>query len=583
MPDTLDRYKTLSYDVPSVTQQWELYGVGLNNLGRDGEPVERSVPRPGPRELLVRTDACGICFSDVKIFSQGGRHPRLQGRDLQTEPVVMGHEVALTVVEVGEELRDRFRPGERYIVQADVYYQGRGIAYGYVLTGGFTQYEIIPPEIIEGDEGCYLLPVREETGYSEAALAEPWACVEASYRIPLRREPKPGGRMLIVNAAAGEWRLNGLLAARPQSLLFAGGPGAGASVEIALSNEDRVRGKVIELGDPATLAARAQEASGGELDDIVVLGTPEPALVEALQTALAKQGVLCICATEPMSRPTQVDVGRVHYWGWQFIGTTSRDPLDAYRATRDTELRADGAAWIIGAGGPLGQMHVQRALEMPNGPRLLVVSQTRGTPGRVEKLRERFAPLAERKGVRFACLSPDEADPDAFDTALRELAPAGFHDVVGSANAAATISQGSRHLADGGGLNIFAGIPVGTLADLDLSDVYLRNVRYWGSSGSRISDLRETLRKAEDGELSTNDVVAAVGGLSAVRDGLAAVEARKLPGKIVIYTQIADLPLTPIEDLAAALPSVAARLKDGRYWSREAEAELLRLKLSLER
>jgi hypothetical protein len=114
---------------------------------------------------------------------------------------------------------------------------------------------------------------------------------------------------------------------------------------------------------------------------------------------------------------------------------------------------------------------------------------------------------------------------------------------------------------------------------LDLSDVYLRDVRVIGHTASTIDDLRLMLHQAESGELAPNRSVAAVGSLSAARDGLQAVMDTLFPGKIVIYPQIEHLPLTPLPELKDKLPSVYARLKDGREWTNEAEQEFLRLML----
>ena len=51
------------------------------------------------------------------------------------------------------------------------------------------------------------------------------------------------------------------------------------------------------------------------------------------------------------------------------------------------------------------------------------------------------------------------------------------------------------------------------------------------------------------------------------------------PGKIVIYPQIREMPLTALADLQEVLPSVYRKLKDGREWTVEAEREFLRLML----
>ena len=128
--------------VPDRMLRWELYGAGLESLGRDDAPLLRDVPRPGPGELLARVDACGICFSDIKIINLGGRHPRLQGRDLAADPVVMGHEVSVTIVAAGPGVPAPFGPGQRAIIQADVYSGGINKAFGYRIAGGSDEVSI---------------------------------------------------------------------------------------------------------------------------------------------------------------------------------------------------------------------------------------------------------------------------------------------------------------------------------------------------------------------------------------------------------------------------------------------------------
>ncbi len=106
-----------------------------------------------------------------------------------------------------------------------------------------------------------------------------------------------------------------------------------------------------------------------------------------------------------------------------------------------------------------------------------------------------------------------------------------------------------------------------------------KDARIIGHSASTIDDLRLTLFQAETGQLSPNRSVAAVGSLSAARDGLQAVLDTTFPGKVVIFPHIKDMPLTALPDLKDTLPSVYAKLKDGREWTVEAEEEFLRLML----
>ena len=113
-----------------------MYGAGVESIGKDNAPEAFEVPEPGADQLLVRIDAVGLCFSDVKLINQGGAHPKLYNRDLKIEPTRLGHEATLTVVKVGEQLEGQFKPGERYAMQPDIYQNGKSTAYGYTVPGG---------------------------------------------------------------------------------------------------------------------------------------------------------------------------------------------------------------------------------------------------------------------------------------------------------------------------------------------------------------------------------------------------------------------------------------------------------------
>ena len=155
----------------------------------------------------------------------------------------------------------------------------------------------------------------------------------------------------------------------------------------------------------------------------------------------------------------------------------------------------------------------------------------------------------------------------------------GFDDIIVLAPVPFVIGDAANWLAPEGVMNVFAGVARGTMVALDLSDVYQRDVRVIGHSASTIDDLRLMLQQAESGELSPNRSVAAIGSLSAAKDGLQAVKDTVFPGKVVIYPTINELPLTPLPELKDRLPTVYEKLKDGREWTVEAEEEFLRLML----
>ena len=123
-------------------------------------------------------------------------------------------------------------------------------------------------------------------------------------------------------------------------------------------------------------------------------------------------------------------------------------------------------------------------------------------------------------------------------------------------------------------LVLFAGLPVGTRAPLDLSPVFLRGAQYTGTSGSRILDQELVVEKTLLGQLSPGRALAAVGGIEAAADGLQAMIDGRFPGKIVIFPQLRGLPLTSLEDLAVGDQELAEALGDGGTWTSEAEAVL---------
>ena len=91
--DNLKRYKDLKYRIPERTQAWRIYGKGMENFGdkKDSEnrrPSIIPIPEPKDDEILVRSDAVGLCFSDTKIIKLGPDHPRLKGRNMRENPVI---------------------------------------------------------------------------------------------------------------------------------------------------------------------------------------------------------------------------------------------------------------------------------------------------------------------------------------------------------------------------------------------------------------------------------------------------------------------------------------------------------------
>ena len=568
--EAYEAYRRPPTRLPDENLGWNTYGVGVEAMGRDGAPEHIDVTHPGPDQLLVRVDAVGLCYSDVKLIRQGGNHPKLYGRDLSEEPTRLGHEATVTVVEVGEDLADRYQPGQRLAIQPDIYVGGRSTAYGYTIPGGLIQFHLIGPEVLDADDGAYVIPVDDSIGYAAAALSEPWACVEAAYTQRRRLEPLEGGRMWIVGQPGdeNEYRFSRYLD-RPALIVLTDAP------EAIAAQARRTGAEVIHRDglDPSQYRALSDELTGGDgFDDIVLLGPRRAEQVDKTAALIAFRGTLNLVGDRPLDGLVAVDLGRIHYHYTAYYGNPGPDVAASYGEERNRcELCPGGVALFVGAAGPMGQMHIQRALELPDGPSTIIASDV--DPTRLAVLEAKLGPLAERRERRLAIVDPS-ADPEALAAIVeKETAGRGADDVIVTVPVGETMSDSAQLMAPDGMLVLFAGAPVGTVGPLDLSAVYLQNAQYTGTSGSRISDQQLVIDKAVAGLLSPERSLAAVGGIEAGRDGVQAMLEGRFAGKIVIFPQLKGLPLMGLEELAERYPAIGRHLGDG--WSPEAERELI--------
>ena len=571
MTSQYEKYHSTDITVPEKGLVWNLYGAGEDQIGKDGNPESLPISKPAANQMLVRVDSVGLCFSDVKLIKQGGSHPKLYNRDLSKEPTRLGHEASLTVVEVGEELKDRYYPGQRLAVQPDIYQNGKSTAYGYTIPGGLIQYHLIGPEMLETDEGACLLPVEDDMGYAEASLLEPWGCVLAAYTQRRRLDPKKGGVMWIIgqpgDAAAYDFSA-GLDA--PATIVLSDVPDSVVKLVEQSTAKIVTRNGVI----PESFAALSNEFTDGSgFDDIVMLDPRSASLVGAVAAHIARRGTMNMVGTSPLDGLVDTDVGRLHYDYIAFIGNTGPDIAASYGEKRNRcELSPGGATVFIGAGGPMGQMHVQRAIELPDGPKTVIATEV--SDQRLDAIRERFAPLAEKNGRTLLTFNPLTNDRSLHDFVMEKTDGKGADDVVVSVPIADVMAEGDTLMNENGMLVFFAGVPNGTMAPMNLNNVYLNNSQYTGTSGLTLDDQRQVLDQAFKGTLSPGRSVGAIGGMQVTKEGIEAVINGKYAGKIVIFPQIDDLPLIGLDELKDALPEVAEKLEPGNMWTKDAEEAL---------
>lgn len=136
-----------------------------------------------PHQVKVKVAACGICGSDLHEYSAGPifipveePHPLSQ----QRAPIIMGHEFAGEVVEVGERVT-RVKPGDRVAIEPILSpnKDGQYLMERYNLTpllgfhglsgggGGFAEYTVVGEHMVH--------PLPDSLSYEQGALVEPAA------------------------------------------------------------------------------------------------------------------------------------------------------------------------------------------------------------------------------------------------------------------------------------------------------------------------------------------------------------------------------------------------------------------------
>jgi len=547
-------------DLPQTQYAVQLVGPDELILNKSKE-----VPRPGRHQILCRVEAVGLCFSDLKLLKQFSSHVRksevVSGVDLDIlkeipsyvpgeAATVPGHEAVVRIEAVGPGVED-FKPGQRFLVQTDYRWVRTATsngALGYNFEGALAEYVLMDKRVITSPEGdSMLLPVSEELSGSAVALVEPWACVEDAYASTERTSLKTGGNMLVIADVEVPENAFGDLFSR-----------YGKPAQITWISKSPPP----ELNVAITKAANVAELTDANYDDVIYFGSV-PEAVEKLFAKVALKGILNIvlCGGK-FGRNVVTMVGRVHYGGIRIIGTTGSDPAESMEIIPDTdEIRPGDKINIIGAGGPMGMMHVIR--NICQGVESVSVFGSDVDDGRLAALSKIAAPLAEKNGVQYKPYNPTkEETPGAFDyTALMAPIPA-------------LVAAAVHDSTERGLINIFAGIPATVTGEIDL-DAYIEKRLYFiGTSGSTLEDMKLMLSKAESGRLDTNLSVAAISGFEGATDGIRAVENRSIAGKIIVYPACRSLGLVTLQEIPEKMPEVAECLNDG-LWTRQAEQKLL--------
>lgn len=224
----------------------------------------------GPHDVLVNNKACGICGTDVHIY-----HGEKGSADV-TPPVVLGHEFAGIVAEVGSEVTS-VKVGDHVAMDPNMYCNqcmpcrmGKKqecehlFALGVNVNGGFAEYAVCP------ETQCF--KVREDISFDEAAMAESLACVVHGID---QAQIQPGQVVLVIGGGT-----IGLMMVQMARL-------CGAST-IILSEPVEMRRKIgMEVGADAAIdpihenvPQRIKEICGRDGADVVIECVGKPFAVE---------------------------------------------------------------------------------------------------------------------------------------------------------------------------------------------------------------------------------------------------------------------------------------------------------------
>lgn len=164
----------------------------------EGRLVVKDVPDPvpGPDEVLIEVEACGVCGSDVQIINVPPGHP-------STPPVIIGHEFVGWIRGIGTAVRD-VALGTRVVCDpdpkcgaCDSCRAGRPanctniVALGVYRDGALAKYVTAPANSV--------YPIAEDVAAEMAALVEPLACVANGTN---RAAIRPGESAVVFGAGA---------------------------------------------------------------------------------------------------------------------------------------------------------------------------------------------------------------------------------------------------------------------------------------------------------------------------------------------------------------------------------------------
>lgn len=366
----------VDFNLPATMQAVIAKGSGFENLAVEEVPM----PEIGPDQLLARVDAAGVCTSIIKLIAQGPEHTFINGWDMKKFPVILGDEGAVTLVKIGENLRDKYRPGQRFAIQPAVAvppilhrerYKNNAegmtkCAVGYTLGGHLAQYICIQQEVLKA---YCLLPLPDDNlAYFETSMAEPISCIysaqQRNYHIMkdgpnAERQPRLGllsGGVTVVIGAGAMGRMHAELALRfAPRVLIASDLEQDRLNTLQKNIGQKAKDKNCKLicVTPDKLAQTVKQTSDNAGADDIILAVGIQAVQQSALELLAPGGVANLFGGLPKGKHIlQVDGLAVHYKEIKLVGSSGGDPSDmaaTLKAIAERDIDAGNYVAAVGS------------------------------------------------------------------------------------------------------------------------------------------------------------------------------------------------------------------------------------------
>jgi threonine dehydrogenase-like Zn-dependent dehydrogenase len=344
-------------------------------------------------EILAKVICDSLCMSSYKAAIQGADHKRVPD-NVAANPVIIGHEFAGELIEIGSKWADRFKVGDKFSIQPALNYEDGPVGilsapgYSYSYIGGDATYVIIPNEVME--RNC-LLPYRGE-GFYPASLAEPLSCVigamHANYHLTPgsyvhKMEIVDGGKMAILAGVGpmGLAAINFVLHRedrRPSLLVVTDIDQARLDRAASLYTVEFAASRGIELHyiNTSVMQDPVEELralTNGEGYNDVFVFAPVRSVVEQADAILGFDGCLNFFAgpSDP-NFSAMLNFYNVHYAYTHVVGTSGGNNEDMLEALDMMNKGLDPAGLITHIGGlnavPEATLHLP---EIPGGKKLI--------------------------------------------------------------------------------------------------------------------------------------------------------------------------------------------------------------------